>query len=128
MRIRINNIECRFNQSRYEIVKWYPNRYYQAEQRLIDEGYERIEYPNNQWQMKRGWSNIDMSCFVNPENCYTIATLHYDADEGCCDMKTVGPRLLELDKPERADFFAVYEYAEDRIREEELARTEEPEF
>ena len=128
MRIRINDIECRFSQGRYEIVKWQPNEYYQAEQRLLDEGYERVEYPNNRWQMKRGWSNIDMSCFVNPENCYTIATLHYDADEGCCDMETVGPRLLKLDKPERDDFFAVYEYAEERIREEELARTEEPEY
>jgi hypothetical protein len=43
-------------------------------------------------------------------------------------MKTVGPRLLDLDKTERNDFFAVYEYAEDRIREEELNRIEEPEF
>jgi hypothetical protein len=35
---------------------------------------------------------------------------------------------LELDQKDRADFFAVYEYAEDRIKAEELARTEEPEF
>jgi hypothetical protein len=43
-------------------------------------------------------------------------------------MKTIGPRLLDLDKTERNDFFAVYEYAEDRIREEELARQEESEY
>jgi hypothetical protein len=128
MRIRINDIECRFSQERYEIVKWYSNTYYGAEDRLISEGYEKVSYPNDRWQMKKDWHNIDMSCFVNPESCYTIATLHYDSDEGCCDMKTVGPRLLELSKTERADFFAVYEYAEDKIREEELARTEEPEF
>ena len=128
MRIRINNIECRFSQGRYEIVKWQPNEYYQAEQRLLDEGYERVEYPNNRWQMKRGWHNIDMSCFVNPENCYTIATLDYDADEMCCDMITVGARLLSLDKPERDDFFAVYEYAEERIRKEIEDLTEEPEY
>jgi hypothetical protein len=54
--------------------------------------------------------------------------LHYDDDEGCCDLNTVGARLLELDQKDRADFFAVYEYAEDRIKAEELARTEEPEF
>jgi hypothetical protein len=65
---------------------------------------------------------------VNPESCYTIATLHYDGDEGCCDMKTIGPRLLQLSKPERDDFFTVYEYAEDRIQQEELARTEETEY
>jgi len=116
--VRINNIECRFSQERYAIVKWFKNEYYEAEQRLIDEGYERIEYPNNRWQMKRGWHNIDMSCFVNPESCYTIATLHYDNDEMCCDMTTVGPRLLELNIIERDTFFKVYELAEEMIREE----------
>ena len=123
MRIRINNIECRFSQGRYEIVKWQPNCYYGKKE----------EYLENGWESDRGFlrlnnTSIQESMFNLPETCYTIATLHYDADEGCCDLKTVGPRLLDLDKPERADFFAVYEYAEDRIKAEELARTEEPEF
>jgi len=33
-------------------------------------------------------------------------------------MKTVGPRLLDLDLNDRKDFFAVYELSEERIREE----------
>ena len=125
MRIRINNIECRFAQCRYEIVKWQPNCYYGKQE----------EYINDGWSLAGGFfrnvcnnTSIQASIFDKPETCYTVATLHYDADEGCCDLKTVGPRLLDLDKPERADFFAVYEYAEDRIKAEELARTEEPEF
>jgi len=66
-------------------------------------------------------NNIECPTFFSsPETCYTVATLTYDADEYCCEMKTVGPRLLELDKSDRVDFFAVYEYAEDRIREEAL--------
>ena len=123
MRIRINQIECRFSQGRYEIVKWQPNCYYGKEQEYIDNG----------WELTGGFyrlnnTSISEGCFVNPETCYTIATLTYDADEYCCDMKTVGPRLLELDKKEREDFFAVYEYAEDRIREEDVAREEDVEY
>jgi hypothetical protein len=44
--------------------------------------------------------------------------LHYDNEEGCCDMRTIGPRVLDLDKQERDDFFEVYALAEDRIRRE----------
>ena len=123
MRIRINNIECRFSQGRYEIIKWQPNCYFEKEQEYLDNGYvlEGGFYRN-------GNLSIQATFFSLPETCYTVATLTYDADEYCCEMKTVGPRLLELDKTDRADFFAVYEYAEDRIREEELAREEESEY
>lgn len=123
MRIRINQIECRFSQGRYEIVKWFPNCYYGKEQEYVDNGYVLSGgfYRNAN-------VSISESCFENPESCCTIATLHYDDGEGCCDMHTIGSRLLDLNKSERADFFAVYEYAEDRIREAGLDREEEVEF
>ena len=123
MRIRINQIECRFSQGRYEIVKWFPNCYYGKEQEYVDNGWEVGEdfYRLNN-------TSIHKNCFKNPESCCTIATMHYDDGEGCCDMHTIGSRLLDLDKSERADFFAVYEYAEDRIREAGLDREEEVEF
>ena len=123
MRIRINQIECRFSQGRYEIVKWFPNSYYGKEQEYVDNGYVLSGgfYRNAN-------VSISESCFENPESCCTIATLHYNDDEGCCDMQTIGPRVLELSKPDRTDFFAVYEYAEDRIREEELNKKEEDEY
>jgi hypothetical protein len=120
MRIRINQIECRFSQGRYEIVKWQPNCYYNKQQEYIDNGWE---LSGGMYRLNN--TSISESCFVNPETCYTIATLHYDDGEGCCDMRTIGPRLLDLDKADRADFFAVYEYAEDRIREEELSREQD---
>jgi hypothetical protein len=117
MRIRINDIECRFSQGRYEIIKWQPNDYYGREQ----------AYAENGWVLSGGFYRRDnvsiaANCFVNPETCYTIATLHYDDSEGCCDITSVGPRLLNLSKTDRDDFFTVYEYAEDRIRQEELER------
>lgn len=128
MRVRINQIECRFSQGRYEIIKWFTNPHYGAEERYLADGYERVEGENGTWSMRTRCHSIHSSCFENSESCYTIATLHYDKDERCCDLKTVGPRVLKLSKPERADFFAVYEYAEDRIQEEELAREEEVEY
>ncbi len=123
MRIRINNIECRFEQGRYEIVKWQPNHYYG----------KKAEYLEGGWKSDGGFlrlnnTSIQESIFNLPETSYTIATLHYDSDEMCCDMNTIGARLLSLDKPERDDFFAVYEYAEERIRKEIEDLTEEPEY
>jgi hypothetical protein len=118
MKIRLGNIECRFNQERYEIVKWSPNTYFGAEEKMLSEGYERVEYPNGGFGFKKPHHTIDSSCFKNPESCYTIATLHYDKSEGCCDMKTVGPRLLELSKSDRKEFFKVYKIAEKNIRKE----------
>ena len=125
MRIRINNIECRFSQERYEIVKWFTNPHYGAEERYIADGYKRVTGPDGNWSMRTHCHSIHSSCFQNPESCYTIATLRYRSGEGNCELTTVGDRLLELSKAERNDFFAVYEYAEDRIQEEELAREEE---
>ncbi len=122
MKIRINQIECRFSQGRYEIVCWQPNSYYNKQEEYLADGWERSGgfYRKNN-------TSISEQCFVNPETCYTVATLHYDDDEGCCDMRTVGPRLLQLDREQREDFFAVYELAEDRIPKQET-NTEEDEF
>jgi hypothetical protein len=123
MRIRINQIECRFSQGRYEIVCWQPNCYYGKEQEYIDNGWE---VDKDLYRLNN--TSIHKSCFTDPETCYTIATMHYDADEGCCNMRTVGPRLLQLDRADREDFFAVYELAEYRIREEALNQEKELNF
>ena len=125
MRIRIDNIECRFSQERYEIVKWYTNKYYGAEESMIEEGYERITNPDGSWYMKKDWFNVHGSCFADPESCYTIATLEWDQDEFCNTLISVGPRLLDLNKEERDIFFEVYKYAEDRIKQENLEDDDE---
>ena len=38
MKIRIDNIELRVTDGRYHIIKWYPNEYYGAEERMIEVG------------------------------------------------------------------------------------------
>jgi hypothetical protein len=123
MKIRINQIECRFSQGRYEIVRWQPNSYYNKQEEYLADGWER-----SGGFYRKGFTSVSEGCFGNPETCYTIATLHYVDGEGCCDMKTIGPRLLELDRTDREDFFAVYELAEDRIREEARNRETELNF
>jgi hypothetical protein len=122
MKVRINDIECRFSQGRFEIVKWQPNCYYGKQE----------EYINKGWILDGGFfrnvssnTSIQASIFDRPESCYTVATLHYDADEYCCDMTTVGARLLDLDATDRNDFFEVYEISEKKIREEETLNTED---
>lgn len=113
MRIRINQFECRFSQGRYEIVKWYPNSYYGAEAKYLEDGYVL-----SGGFYKKDNVSIGESCFKNPESCFTVATLHYDDSEGCCDMCTIGTRVLNLNKQERDDFFDVYNMAEERIHRE----------
>jgi hypothetical protein len=125
MRIRIDNIECRNSQGRYEIVKWYPNRYYGAEESMIAEGYERIVYDDGRWALRKDCFTVHGGCFANPESCYTIATLKWDADEWCNELVSVGARLLDLSKEEQAAFFEVYRYAEDRIKQENLEEDED---
>jgi len=120
MRIRIDNIECRNSQGCYEIVKWYTNKYYGSEESMIEEGYERIVYDDGRWALQKDCFTIHGSCFANPESCYTIATLQWDADEYCNELVSVGSRLLDLSKEERDAFFEVYRYAEDRIKQENL--------
>jgi hypothetical protein len=113
MKVRINNIECRFSQGCYEIVKWSPNGYYNKQEEYLADGWEL-----DGGFFRRNNVSIQASIFDSPEHCHTVATMHYDAGEGCCDMKTVGPRLLDLNKMDRKDFFAVYELTEKRIRKE----------
>jgi hypothetical protein len=116
MRVRINNIECRLSYGRYEIIKWYTNDYYGAEESMISEGWEKVTWENGDWSMKKGNCQVNSSCFKNPESAYTIATLDYSRGEGCCDLTTVGPRLLELPEEDREDFFLVYRLSEDKIK------------
>lgn len=113
MKVRINDIECHFSQGRYEIVKWRPNHYFNKQQEYLDDGWGLVD-----GFFRKDNTNIQAYIFDKPETCYTVATLHYDDSEGCCDLKTVGPRLLELKKNDRKDFFEVYKISEKKISEE----------
>jgi hypothetical protein len=118
MKIRIDNIECRCKDGRYDIIKWYTNKYYGSEEAMIADGWNRVDHDNGDWALRKDWSTIYSSCFKNPETCYTIATLEYSTGEGCCDLITVGSRVLDLKKKDRKAFFKVYRLAEKQIRQD----------
>jgi hypothetical protein len=118
MKIRIENIECRFSQNQYEFVRWYPNKYYGTKSQLIAEGYELHNIHDDNFILTKGNHTIHDSCFLNPESCYTIATIVYDKKEYYTEIKSVGNRLLGLTKKERNYFFEVYKYADKQIRKE----------
>ncbi len=102
MRIRIDNIECRNSQGCYEIVKWYTNKYYGSEESMIEEGYERIVYDDGRWALQKDCFTVHGSCFVNPESCYTIATLKWDAVQASRPelAKMFGDKYMEFDNSE----------------------------
>jgi hypothetical protein len=118
MKIRIENIECRFSQNQYEFVRWYPNKYYGTKNKLIEEGYQLHNIHDDNFILTKGNHTIHDSCFLNPESCFTIATIVYDKKEYYTEIKSVGNRLLGLTKKERNYFFEVYKYADKQIRKE----------
>jgi hypothetical protein len=127
MKVRINNIEARTSQGRNEIVKYHPNTYYGTEEKMIEEGYEKQVFGDGlmDFAISRPGHQVHGSCFANKEFCYVIAVLDYVEDEACCDLTTIGPRVLNLDEEERRDFFDVYALAEKMVRKENERKDEE---
>jgi hypothetical protein len=58
---------------------------------------------------------MQKSLFSLPETCIVIGWLTVCPDENCCDLSSVGPRILELSLSERNDFFEVYTLAETKL-------------
>jgi hypothetical protein len=51
------------------------------------------------------------------ETCYVIAWLKYHKKDECCDLESVGPRLLHLSDEDKKDFFEVYKIADRKMIE-----------
>lgn len=120
MNIRIGNIECRstiYKEREYEILKWYVNPYYGNEEKMIDNGYTKIEYVNGEWGLTKDFYTVNGSCFKNPESCYVIAWLKPNRKEPDVNMETVGSRVLELEQSELSTFMRVYRTAHELIME-----------
>ena len=103
---RVNNIGFRVEHDTLHIVKYYKNPYFGNYDKMIEEGWEASSNG-----LHRGRITIDNSCFENPERCYTVAILELDEEEYTTNLRTVGCRVLALNKKERSDFFKVYKKA-----------------
>ena len=113
IKVRINNIEfrnnCNTNPSidKGEFLVWEPCSYYGKYDEYIKDG----------WVEKDGFvskdrCNISKEFFNKEETCYVIAWLNYDKKDECCDLESVGPKLLHLRDEDKKDFFEVYKIAD----------------
>ena len=111
--VRINNIEFRTTgKSKGEIIQWLPNHYYGKLSDYLESG-EWSESGGNCIVSKGG--SIDKNLFKNEQYCIVVAWLQYEEANECCDMSTVGPRVLNLSQEERDTFFEVYELADRKL-------------
>lgn len=105
---RVNNIGFRIESNgSLHIVKYYPNQYFGNFDKMVSEGRES----NAEGGLHKDCVTITESCFKNPESCYTVAILELDKDEYTTNLRTVGQRVLDLNKQDREDFFKVYKKA-----------------
>jgi hypothetical protein len=120
IKVRINNIEfrnnCNTNPSidKGEFLVWQPCSYYGKYDEYIKNG---CVEKNGFVRDERNRVNISKEFFDIKETCYVIAWLNYDKKEWCCDLESVGPRLLELNDENRKDFFEVYKIADKKMNE-----------
>ena len=94
--LRIGTIEIRevldkkFHE--YEVVKWSPNQLYGKE-----EEYKTVDELTGVVSYKKNGVNYSASCFKNPETCYVVSFINWDAHEGWWDVDEVGTRPWQLE-------------------------------
>ena len=111
LNIRINNLQFRStSQSSGEFIKWSVNSLYNNLLSYLDNGWE-----DHGDHITKSHCSMQKSLFSLPETCITIGYLEADKDSTCCNLSSVGPRILELSLSERNDFFEVYTLAETKL-------------
>ena len=111
LNIRINNLQFRStSQSSGEFIKWSVNSLYNNLLSYLDNGWEdHGEY------ITKSHCSMQKSLFSLSETCITIAFLEANKNENCCELTSVGPRMLDLTPLERNDFFEIYTLAESKL-------------
>lgn len=117
---RINNIGWRrhpYGKSKdlYEIIKWYPNKYYGKLAEYLESGWE-ISFSGE--FVRKGNCSIDKNFFYgNPESCYVLAWIKKDK-EGYY-LESVGSRPIELTDHELQDFITVWKQADKKLNKKQ---------
>ena len=107
MKKRINNLEFKHasyllpkdkwpDHPAWDIVKWYPNEYYNKQDEFIPIKGDPKFYQHPEFT----FCKVHKDCFKYPETCYSIATFEYDKHENFYELHFVCDRPLDLNEDE----------------------------
>lgn len=105
--IKIGNIEyqeVKYGNNRYEeIIKWYPNEYYNSQESMKKNGW----IFDDDGSAHKDSFTVDSSMFKNEFIQYVIAYVEWNRAHDEFNIKSVGTRAFELDKENEKDFKTV---------------------
>lgn len=105
--IKIGNIEyheVKYGKDCYEeIVKWYPNEYYNSQESMKKNGW----IFDDDGSAHKDLFTVDGLMFKNEFSQYTIAYVEWNRAHDEFNIKSVGTRAFELDKENEKDFKTV---------------------
>jgi hypothetical protein len=122
VKMRLGDIAFENCNNVYEIVKWFPNEYYNREKdfELVKLNSINGDTPTDDEYVYTpkgdGYGSIiiDKSCFKDPETCYVLATFTIDDEGG--NLIWCGSRPLNLTKKEWLDFIECVKFGYDHIK------------
>ena len=111
--IKIGNIEykeVKYGNNRYEeIVKWYPNEYYNSQESMKKDGW----IFDDDGSAHKDSFTVDSSMFKNEFYQYVIAYVEWNRAHDEFNIKSVGTRAFELDKENEKDFKTILRLIEE---------------
>lgn len=110
---RIGNIEYRESfdregKSYYEIIGWYDNPFYNAEEQLKKDGFV---FDKNGWAHRSASGATEHVCpdlLTRPESSYSIGTVKWNNGEW--NLETYGDRPWTLNRADTKSFQRIIEY------------------
>ena len=132
MKKRINNLE--FKPASYllpknkwpdhpawDIVKWYPNEYYNKQDEFIPIKGDPKFYQHPEFT----FCKVHKDCFKYPETCYSIATFEYDEHENFYELHFVCDRPLDLNEDEIKTFWELIKFGNTYLNDTNRNRNNE---
>lgn len=132
MKKRINNLEFKHasyllpkdkwpDNPAWDIVKWYPNEYYNKQDEFIPVKGDPKFYQHPEFT----FCKVHKDCFKYPETCYSIATFEYDKHENFYELHFVCDRPLDLNEDEIKTFWELIKFGNTYLNDTNRNRNNE---
>lgn len=132
MKKRINNLEFKHasyllpkdkwpDYPAWDIVKWYPNEYYNKQDEFIPIKGDPKFYQHPEFT----FCKVHKDCFKYPETCYSIATFEYDKHEDFYELHFVCDRPLDLNEDEIKTFWELIKFGNTYLNDTNRNRNNE---